>query len=376
MKTHMKKTILFSMACYLLAMLFGCSEMNDVHDMYIKDGEIIYVGRVDSTRFFAGDERFKLSYWVTDPKAKILKIYWSQKMDSVVLDIPTHNPKDSIDLVIGDVSHPIPEGSHTFQLYTYDGDGLRSILYEEIGNVYGDKFVQTLSSRLTQDVNYTSSDSTLTIEWGGLSSSKEIGVTINYTDLDEGEKVLSLATEEIGSQTLIKGLDPTKPVTYQTAFLPEEEAIDTFNTDVLQLQVKQTINVALNKPVSVSDTYNATYVGPNAVDGVISAASRWLSTASGDHWIEVDLGQEYTINGFAMYVGSYGNLSNPVLNFNFQVDNNGTWEDVVTITGNNDPGFSTNFPEVTTGKVRLFIPDYADNLTRLYELEVYSTITY
>ena len=370
----MKKIILFGLASYILAMFIGCSEMNDLHDMYISEGEIVYTGRIDSTNFYPGKERFKLSYWITDPKAQTVKIFWSQKSDSIVLDIPAHDPKTSIEVVVGDESQPVPEGNHTFQFYTYDEDGIRSVLYEEIGNVYGDKFALTLTSRLTQDVNYRPADSTLIIDWGSLSSSKEIGVTMHYKDYEGTEQALNLSTESLESQTLVPGVDPTKPVTYETAYLPEPNAIDTFYSDPIQLRIKRTVNVALNKPVEVSDLYNGTYLGPLAVDGIISAASRWLSQSSGEHWIEVDLGQEYPISGMAFYTGSFGNLSNPVINFSLQVDNNGTWEDVVTVTGNNDPGYSTNFPETTARKVRLFIPDYENNLTRLYELEIYSVM--
>ncbi len=64
------------------------------------------------------------------------------------------------------------------------------------------------------------------------------------------------------------------------------------------------INLALLKPVTVSSTLNQTYVGPNAVDGVISDASRWVSDASPTpHTLVVDLLGTYEVRRAIIYTG-------------------------------------------------------------------------
>jgi hypothetical protein len=49
--------------------LLACSKMDDTYDDFIKDGEIVYVGRVDSARAYPGNNRMDLSMLLTaDPR--------------------------------------------------------------------------------------------------------------------------------------------------------------------------------------------------------------------------------------------------------------------------------------------------------------------
>ncbi|MDD4460002.1 MAG: discoidin domain-containing protein, partial [Proteiniphilum sp.] len=104
--------------------------------------------------------------------------------------------------------------------------------------------------------------------------------------------------------------------------------------------------------------------------------SRWVSPASGEHWLEVDLQGEYAISGFNSWTGNAGALSHPTKNFYFQAWIGGEWVNLVEIADNSDPVVGASFPEVTTSKVRYFVPDYSGNRVRLYELEVYSVVTF
>ncbi|MPN61027.1 hypothetical protein SDC9_208761 [bioreactor metagenome] len=64
----------------------------------------------------------------------------------------------------------------------------------------------------------------------------------------------------------------------------------------------------------------------------------------------------------------------PFANFTFSawsVEQN-KWVSVVVRTGNTDPTLAVTFPPVTTSKVRL---EVIGQDVRLFELEVYSTIT-
>jgi hypothetical protein len=227
----MKKVIFLGLMICMLHSFYGCSEMNDVHDEYLRNGEVLYIGRIDSARVLAGKERFLLRYWITDPRAKILKIYWSQKTDSVVVDIPAHQPLDSIDVIIGDAQRTIRENNYTIQMICTDGEGTRSVLYEENGNVYGQKFMATLLERLIKQVKYNSSTSQLTIDWTAASSAKEIGIELSYYDLDNILVVTKLTTNQIGTQTILDQIDITKDLSCRTMYLPENMAIDTFYTD-------------------------------------------------------------------------------------------------------------------------------------------------
>ncbi len=358
---------------YLLLMLifFGivsaCSDMNDKHDLYLRDGEIIYIGRVDSAKILPGNSRFLLRYWITDNRAKELHIYWNQRRDSLMLPIPVHQPSDSIEALIGD----IPEGNYTFQLVSSDETGLQSIPFEMLGNVYGERFASTLlTDRFIKSVDYDPDGQTVTLWWGSPSSIREIGVEIAYFEEDK-EKVVRLSNEDMGSVTVIENVNVEKEVTYRTMFLPEPAAIDTFFTDIKPITILQ--NVALNKPVKTSSNLNDSYSGAKAVDGNISTDdSRWISSSAEglEHWIEIDLGKEYSLYSFKLYKHLYNEFLLP--NFIIQVEKNGEWVDVEKVENYFGEIFEVIFDEeISTSKVRLFIPAYEKNQTRIREIAVY-----
>lgn len=226
----MKKIIFWIILFGVLSSFVGCTGMNDKHDMYLQGGEIDYIGRADSAKILAGNQRFKLKYWITDPRAKVLKIYWSQKTDSAIVSIPTHQPKDSIEVIIGDAQKIVPENNYTVQLLSTDGGKLSSILFEKIGNVYGPKYQASLTSRLYTLVKYTVLNSVVTISWAGITSDKEIGLEISYFSPDNTLIKTRMTTAVVGTQTILTNVNKIKGITYRTMFIPEKMAIDTFYT--------------------------------------------------------------------------------------------------------------------------------------------------
>jgi hypothetical protein len=89
-------------------------------------------------------------------------------------------------------------------------------------------------------------------------------------------------------------------------------------------------NVALARPVSASSTYSATLAAANVADGKTS--TRWASNdGSSNHWIQVDLGQRYSISRIRLHWDA-GYASG----YKLQISNDAsTWSDVfVTTTAN------------------------------------------
>jgi hypothetical protein len=91
-------------------------------------------------------------------------------------------------------------------------------------------------------------------------------------------------------------------------------------------------NVALNRPVVASSTFNTTLAVTNVVDG--RSSTRWSAKDGSPHqWIRVDLGQRFTLSRVKLtwdagYASSY----------RIQVSNDAsTWQDIyVTTTGNGE----------------------------------------
>lgn len=368
--------ILEGLVLFLFVIVSACSDMNDLHDTYLKNGEITYIGRIDSTKSFSGRERALIQYWVTDPRVKNLHLFWNQKRDSIIVSVPAHNPEDSLGVMVGDGNGVFSEGDHTLFIYSHDESGHRSIVFESFISIYGDKYQASLINRPVSNTKVNENNN-LVITWGGSINSNEIGISISYLDINDNPLVRFIPNEILANPVLFDDINYTKPISYRTLFLPDEMAIDTFYTDVAE-SIKVTLkeNVVLNKIATVSDMLNSSYPGSNAVDGIISSASRWVSTATGEHWIEVDLGQTYTIQSFQTYNGTGDSPNMAIKNFLFQVNINGAWSTVVEVSDNTNHSFGTSFDEVTTDKVRLFVPNYTDNQVRLFELEVYSIVIF
>ncbi|MCK3683906.1 DUF4998 domain-containing protein [Maribellus sp. YY47] len=360
---------LFIASMYMI--LLSCSDMNDKHDIYMQNGEILYIGRVDSAVVLSGNERFILRYWITDPRAKELKIYWDEKSDSIVVPIPEHLAADSIEVLVGDNSLAVPEGAYTFQLVTTDGEGLTSVDFDMIGNVYGSQFEATLAQRFVKETTFDPDNNQLAITWGDPSSTRDIGVELTYYEGEE-KKVIKIYNED-GAQTVLDNYNLDKGASYRTMFLPEETAIDTFFTSSASLEIIQ--NVALNKPTTTSSYLRAGFEGSYAVDGIITSASRWITLADAglEHWIEIDLGKEYSLASFTVYKNLYNQYLIP--NFNFQINVNGDWVNVVEVNNFLGETYSATFEEeIKTDKVRVFVPNYENNMVRIMEIEVYAKL--
>ena len=126
------------------------------------------------------------------------------------------------------------------------------------------------------------------------------------------------------------------------------------------------INLALNKRVTVSSEESSSVVGFNAVDG--EANSRWASEHSNPQWIYVDLGSEQTINQVVIrWESSYGK------SYKIQVSDDAiNWTDVYA-TDIGDGGIDDiRFPEVNARYVRMYgTVRGTDNGYSLFEFEVY-----
>lgn len=219
----------------LIVICLSCTDMNDKHDIYLKNGEIMYIGRVDSAITFSGKDRFLLRYWIKDLRAKELRIYINNKNDSLVIPIPNHSPTDIIEYMIGSDEIIINEGSHVLRLVCTDGELLKSVGYDLTVNVYGDKFSQTLLNRNINKATFNYLNSEVILDWFAPYSDKEVGIETTYTDNNNKWISVTMTTKEIGTQSKLYNVDITKPITYRTLYLPEPLAIDTFYTKSIEI---------------------------------------------------------------------------------------------------------------------------------------------
>jgi hypothetical protein len=364
-----------------MTVFYGCENMNDKYDRYLQEGETIYIGKVDSVKAFPGDGRIMFRYWLSDPRAKTLKIYWSNKKDSVAIPVTPHAAKDSFDIILGS-QKAVLENNYTFQWVSWDDNGNSSVVFEKNAAVYGTRYKGRLINKIVSSIEI--SENHLAINWAAPTSSEDIGVEMSYTDVFDNSVRRFIGNGDMVYEVIENGMprnryrlelenaDFTKGVKYRTLYLPEPAVIDTFYAETASVEIIQKVNVALGKNAISSDDLNTNFPASNAVDGVFVDASRWVSTASGDHWLEIDLGETCNIDGFKTWNGSGGQFNTPIPKFDFQVWIDGAWVNLISVEGNTNAQYATDFAPVATNRVRF----YSYSQTRLFEVEVYSTVRY
>ena len=211
--------------CTLL--LFACSKMDDTYDDFIKDGEIVYIARVDSATSYPGNNRMDLSMLLTaDPRISKVKVYWDAagQNDSTEKAVQRSAGVDTVRFSF----NKLPEGTYTFYIYSYDNAGHRSVKTDVIGTVYGEKYIAQLVNRTIKSSTYDDIAKTATIKWFG-AGADIIGEEIIYTDVQGLERKQYYKHESLADSVCILP-DYLKGNSFQfrTLYKPAPNAIDTF----------------------------------------------------------------------------------------------------------------------------------------------------
>jgi len=278
--------------CFLLVVFFSsCSKMNDKHDEYLQRGETIYVGKPDSVKVLAGKERVKFRFWSSDPKAAKLAVYWLSRTDSVIVDIPAHLAKDSLEFIIPN----LPEYNYSFELVSMNKDFKnRSVTFQANGSSYGEKFQSSLVNRVIESsIKYPAY---LEIKWLG-AVEKGIGSELKYVNtLGKNVTLFVPMTEKITTITDLVG-----GINYRTSFLPTLTSIDTFYTVYKQVPIESLMDKTMFKrwnPTGIPySQLSATYAIEKLWDNSLDA---WFitNTTAFPHSFTFDLGQTKKLTSF------------------------------------------------------------------------------
>jgi hypothetical protein len=195
----------------------ACSKMNDLHDKYL-DGEIIYAAKVDSADVQAGKNRALLNLVIRSQRIETVRIYWNNYADS--MDVNINNQVGVFPKMLNNLA----ENSYVFQLVSFDKTGNASLPFEASGSVYGENFQSQLPNRAIQSVS--AGDEGLTVNWSGPVDNSLVSNLI-YTDKSGKEQTVRVPVTE---NTTHIG-DWSTGLRYNTLFLPEPTAIDTFASD-------------------------------------------------------------------------------------------------------------------------------------------------
>ena len=219
MKKIFERTSMRFLSAPLLAtILLACSKWDD-YKKYTTNGEIIYAGKLDSVKAYSGKNRVRITgKFNADPKISKVKIFWNNNRDSLVYDA-----KQGANGNVFDQTFSMPESITTFTIYTYDGDGNKSIPVYVVGKSFGDNYRKTLSNRIISNIRYMSANTI--INWEPADATVGAYTTeVEYTVNGVTKTVVSPAAQG----TEFEGLNTNTPLRYRGVFKPDSTSIDTF----------------------------------------------------------------------------------------------------------------------------------------------------
>lgn len=348
--------------CIVLCNIISCGDMTDDYKKFLEGGEIVYPAKADSVEAHPGKNRIELQWLIlSDPSITSATIYWNAKRNSKKIPITRTTGVDTIRVILDEME----EGTHTFEIYTFNADGGKSVTAEVIGTVYGNRYESSLLSEF-YFLRYDPKKGGY-ITWSA-QLDNVVGNEVRYTT--NAGKTASLFVANGDSLFSLPDFDHHSPVTYRTAYVPPM-AIDTFYTNFTPMNLDIPINVALNKPVTASSINGAANNPEKAVDGNTTADTnnRYVSVSipvNGPQWLAVDLGKELPVSSMKIYCQS------AFSGFQFQREIAGDWLDIIKETTNTNTTYVTTFEDTLAKNVRLYVTAVSGSeLIRLYEIEVF-----
>lgn len=231
----MKKNILFEKMFFitlLISTIYGCSGMDADYKNFIKDGEIIYTGKIDSVVILSGKERvFVTGVFISDPNITQCRIYWDSRTQHV--DVPVERI-DGVQKFKHEIE--LPEKLYNFEIITLDHDGNTSVPVSASGKSYGEKFQASITNRLITSAKIDE-ESNAIINW--LPIDKTLGAfatEITYVNTDD--QTCTIVTPVDEEQTILPKFRDEQ-LTLYTLYLPDTLCVDTFRTAPALQEVTQ-----------------------------------------------------------------------------------------------------------------------------------------
>ncbi len=198
----MKKIKLYLTFIFGIALLFNaCQDMEDIHSEYLADGDIIYATKPLGIQTFAGRNRISLKYYLINAvNVNQCIVEWDEGAGSQTVNITPNLPLDSIMFDI----NGLEERSYIFKIYTVDKNGNRSVKEQTSGASYAEKFEAILTNRPIIGITGGGTIDSLVVTWG-TPTEGNTGVEITYNN-SEGT------------------------MSFKSFYIPEENAIDTFES--------------------------------------------------------------------------------------------------------------------------------------------------
>lgn len=326
----MKIIIILALA---LSMFVSCDEMNDLHQKYLDEGEVVYIGQADSVTARDGYKRIEVKWEInSDPKITSCRIYWNSRRDSVIVpvDLSTSTPSAIIS--------PLKEGRYNFELVQWGGDGNHSLTTYVSGRVYGDEYRNSLAPQGISEISsiVTPSDKDVTIKWAG--QEKCIGMKMTYTNTSD-QLATQMTWTSSGLSTLITDAKLGSKFTYESFYHPSENALDTVtateigegnfpayytlsNADWADYSDDHTVLATTGWAIDANSEHTSDTIG-NILDGKTSTiwhCSHSASLESMPYIINLDMLETKIVSSISLERRTAGGGSTKLVNIEYSTD--------------------------------------------------------
>lgn len=231
----MKNRFIYLVFTFIIVFI-SCDDLDDIHQKYLDEKPVAYLGITDSLTAYSGKERVKLVWYQSaDPRLKQTVIYWNQRKDSVVIDISQASPEKQKDSIFISV----PEGTYTFEAVNKGNDGEISIKQEVQGRSYGTVFEGTLRHRPLSTIRENASISGVNLTWENQVNKTRIGTEVKYRNTATGEWETHFLSEKFGALSLPNTgnrLWNPDDIIYITALHLPAGAVDTLQSTTYTMQ--------------------------------------------------------------------------------------------------------------------------------------------
>jgi len=214
------------LACFIA--VWGCSKKATDYRSFLNNTEITYPGKVSNPQVLPGNGRLMLT-WHPSPDPSVAKyvVTWNNGADSVTLPATSHNTADTVKCIINSLS----EYAYTFFLYSYDGEGNRSVVTEiDNAQVYGNIYRLGLHNRVQDGSNpaILNGDGSVTVKL--LFPIDTINVYTRFKYVNTSGDTSYAYQSPTNSTVNLPGYKTGTKIIYQSAFIPSKNVIDTFYT--------------------------------------------------------------------------------------------------------------------------------------------------
>lgn len=279
--------------CIVLMAFFtqSCSKMNDLHQPYLDEGEIIYAAKVDSVTPGTGKNRIQLELIVVSQRIETVRIFWNDYKDSV--DVAIGSKTGSFKKILSNMA----EKNYIFQLVSLDQFGHRSLPFEVTGTVYGSVYESKL---VTRSCTMTSSNAGLVLTF---SSAAEGNLATIVTYTNSSGVLSSVSIPATDNSCILADYKSGSQISLKSSY-GAVNGIDTFYSATNNPAVE--FIIFDKKDWKIIDYSTQHSAGENAVINFIDGTdgTRWHSRAGGSsypHFATIDMGAVRTISQFGVW---------------------------------------------------------------------------